>query len=124
MLFGLVLGLVERWEQLQSRAEELPRVRGFQKEMAALKEELEILVARIVPTQDEAIHSTQELEARIGQVEVRRYPNLLADLHTLHLLPPIQIFVAGLGYLQRALIHVFNMIKRLVFYSAHTPSLQ
>ena len=62
-------GLVERWDMLQARADDLQRVRSLQREMAALRDELLDLSSR-VSSMESDLQDRDQLENRIQQVKV------------------------------------------------------
>ncbi|XP_021925824.1 nesprin-2-like isoform X1 [Zootermopsis nevadensis] len=61
-------GLVQRWDMLQARAEDLQRVRALQREMAALRDELLDLASRVTSMESE-LKDRDQLENRIHQVK-------------------------------------------------------
>jgi len=69
----LFTGLVERWATLEARAEDLQRVRSLRREMAALRDELSSLAARVAALEsDLQMADREQLEERIQDVKVNR----------------------------------------------------
>jgi hypothetical protein len=60
---------------LQTRAEDLQRVRTLQREMAALRDELLDLASRVSSLESE-VQDREQLETRIQQVKVRGIFNI------------------------------------------------
>ncbi|XP_069685606.1 klarsicht protein isoform X3 [Periplaneta americana] len=64
-----IRGLVQKWDMLQARAEDLQRVRALQREMAALRDELLDLASRVTSMESE-LQDRDQLENRIHQVKM------------------------------------------------------
>jgi predicted RNase H-like nuclease (RuvC/YqgF family) len=76
-----VAGLVQRWDMLQTRADDLQRVRTLQREMAVLRDELLELSSRVSSLESE-VQDREQLETKIQQVKVSSIFHLKFDGQT------------------------------------------
>lgn len=62
--------LVEKWETLQGKAEDLQRMQTLQAEISTLKDEFVNLANRVSSVQYDNMTDREQLELRIQQVKV------------------------------------------------------
>uniref|UniRef100_A0A1B6EWZ8 KASH domain-containing protein n=2 Tax=Cuerna arida TaxID=1464854 RepID=A0A1B6EWZ8_9HEMI len=64
-----IRGLMERWESLEGRSEELQKARSLQREMGALREELLDLTRRVTATESDNLQDRDQLDLHILNIK-------------------------------------------------------